>query len=229
MRRAFTAGAATLAALLLLGINSRAQEPSQESLESKKKKLSDLEATLIEGKKMSAEIETQLKSLAEKQASLKVNQALLKKSIEDLERQSNELRTDIPKEEEELAFLNSPPRKVIAVKAADAYLIDFDGTRREVKLHGLYIDPMKSAAITRSLKKRLVKKEVYFRCADVACEKGYLYFNKTGASLNAGLIQARFAVPSDDSKYDVAAFLEGSIHWTTVTSEEKSRVTPLKQ
>src|SRR5262249_33965312 len=133
----------------------------------------------------------------------------------------------IPREEEELAFINSPPGKVVAVKDASSYLIDINGTRREVKLHGLYIDPMKSGAIRRSLKKRLVKKQIYFRCADVACEQGYLYFNKTGASLNAKLIQAGFAVPSDDSKYDVSAFLEGAIHWnTTVLPEDKNRAAP---
>ena len=225
MRRSLTAGAATMAALLLFGINSTAQELSRESVESKKKRLSALEALLNESKKKSADIEAQLKALADDQAQLNDDQALLRKAIDEQEKESRELRSNIPIEEEELAFLNSLPLRVVAVKEADTYLLDADGTRRQMKLHGLYIDPLKSAAIAKSLKKRLVKKQVFLRCADVACEYGYLYFNKTGASLNARLIQAGFAVPSDDSKYDVAALLEGTIHWTTtVLSEDKVRV-----
>lgn len=229
MRRVLTGGVAILTAILLLSANSSAQEPSQESLESKKKRLSHLDFEVTESKRKSADIEATIKALAETQAKLKGDLAQLKKAIEEQEDESKELRTGISIEEEELAFIDSPPRKVVAVKAADTYLIDVDGERRQVKLHGLYIDPLKSAAITKSLKKRLVKKQIYFRCADAACEQGYLYFNKSGASLNAKLIQARLAVPSDDSKYDVSAFLEGTIHWSTGAPEEKSRVAPPNQ
>lgn len=215
MRRLSMMGAGILVCLFLLGSKSAAQNPTQESLDLKKQRLSTLGTTLDACKKKSSDIEAQIKALADEQE-------LLKKSIEDQETESKELRVEIPIEEEKLEFLNAPARKVLAVKTAETYLIDFNGERRLVKLHGLYLDPLKRGAITKSLKKRLVKKSIYFRCADDSCGEGYLYFSKSGASLNARFIEIGFAVPSDDSKYDAAAFLENSTHWSGVASESRS-------
>src|SRR5262245_53017107 len=164
MRRLLTKGVVILAVLFSLGINSAAQNPTRESLESKKKRLSALEASMAESRSKILEIDVQLMTLKELRAELQ-------KSIEAQKEESSRLLEAIPIEEEALAFLDSPPRKVLAVSGSDTYLIDFDGAPRLVKLHGLYIDPLKSAAIAKALKKRLVKKLVYFRCADVACQQ----------------------------------------------------------
>lgn len=209
MRRLLMTGAAILVVLLSLGINSAAQEHTRESLESKKKQLLALEFSLAEYKRKSNELDMQLKALAELQAQVQ-------KSIDEQEEDSSELQEKIAIEEEELAFLDSPPRAIVAVSDSDTYLIDFNGTRRTVKMHGLNIDPLKSAEITRALKKRLVKKRVYVRCADTDCNQVYLYISRTGASLNAKLVQAGLAFASGDSKYDVAALLKGMTPSTNI-------------
>src|SRR5262245_38715370 len=164
MRRLLTQGVVILAVLFSLGINSAAQNPTQESLESKKKRLSALEVSITQSRSKILEIDVQLTTLTELRAEIQ-------KSIEEQKEESGRLLETIPIEEEALAFLDSPPRKVLAVSDSNTYLIDFDGAPRLVKLHGLYIDPLKSAAITKALKKRLVKKLVYFSCADVACHQ----------------------------------------------------------
>jgi hypothetical protein len=195
MRRLMTTGAAALVVFLSLGINSAAQQPTRESLESKKKRLSALEASLAESKRKSTDIESQLEALH--------------KSIEEQQEELSELREDIPIEEEYFAFLDSPPRTILAISDSDTYLIDFSGTRRLVKLHGIYIDPLRSAEITKAFKKRLVKKSVYVRCADPGCDLVYLYGSKTGQSLNVELVKGGLARAAGDSRYDVAAYLNG--------------------
>ena len=206
--------AAILAIIISLGSSSIAQELTRESLELKKKRLSTLEGSLAESLRKNAETEAQLKALSE-------IQSRLQNSIKEQEEELSELREDIPIEEEELAFLDSPLRTIVAVSDSDTYLIDFGGARRSVKLHGIYIDPLKRSELTQAFKKRLVKKSVYVRCADTDCNQVYLYGSKKGASLNAELVQAGFARAADDSKYDVASFIRG----TTATSSG-SNTTP---
>jgi hypothetical protein len=204
---------AIFSVLFALELSLLAQQPTRGSLEAKKNQLTSLESAISDSKKKMADLENQLKALAELQAQL----TAVQQAIEGLEEQAEQLREEIPEEEEQITFSESPPRTIVAVEDNGTYVIDFNGTRKPVVLHGIYMDSWRIRATTQAFRKRLVKKQVYVRCADPACSLAYIYGSKTGMSLNAELIQAGVARASDDAKYDVAALTKPTQKPTQVT------------
>lgn len=191
--------------MLMCAITSSAfQQSTRQSLEAKKKEVSTLESSLNENKKKHTELESQLKSVTQE--------------IQAQEEALVAIKDEISSEEEEVAFLESPARTVLDVTSATTFLIDFNGNRRYVTLDGVVVDPSKDEAIAKSFKKALAKKQVFVRCADTACNKVYLYGNKTISSLNAEMLRRGLATVAPDARYDAAAFLPNSSQPGTNTS-----------
>lgn len=213
--------ALALLGLLCVAFTANAQQPTRESINEKKARFKAIVDSLAEQKKTAGELDAQIKALAALQLKLKGLQDAIKESEGELD----ELQEEIPAEEEQLAFMESPARTVLAVADSDTYLIDFNGTKRLVKLHGIYIDPLRSAEITKAFRKRLVKKRVYVRCADEGCGQVYLYGEKTGPSLNLELVQTRLARATGSPRYDVAAVFAESTR-STSSGYGSSRSTP---
>jgi hypothetical protein len=180
----------TLTLLLLLAISAQAQQPTRESLENKKKELSTLEPTITSNKNKIVELEAEINRLKSVIASQEIK-------IEDL-------KNEIAVETDEVAFLESPARTILDVTSSKTFVIDYNGNRRYVTLHGVQIDSAKDAEILKVFKKKLIKKSVYIRCADMLCNQVYIYGTQTGDSLNAELVKNGLAIINTDARYDVA-------------------------
>jgi hypothetical protein len=181
-------------ALLLIAIicsRGNAQQPTRESLEAKKKQLSVLEPSLTTNKNKIVELEAEI--------------SRLKSIIASQEIKVEDLKNEIAVESDEVAFLESPTRTILDVTSSKTFLIDFNGNRRFVTLHGLQIDSAKDAEIVKGFKKKLIKKSVYIRCADMICNQVYVYGSLSGPSLNAELVKNGLAVADTDARYDVAS------------------------
>lgn len=144
MKKSIFLGMLCFLAFHSLAIKSIAQQPTRQTLEAKKKQVSSLQVSLAENKKKVTELELQLQSLT--------------KEIEGQEKAVNQLQDEVTNDEDTVAFLESPPRTIVDVTGASTFLIDFNGARRHVSLHGLSVDQSKEEDITRAFRKRLLKK-----------------------------------------------------------------------
>jgi hypothetical protein len=127
------------------------QQPTRQSLEAKKKQLAELRSS-VEGDK-------------KKVVQLKEEAHSLEKRVDDQEKIISQLEDEVANQADEVAFQESPARTILDVVNAKTFLIDFNGTRRFVILHGIAVEESKDAAIVKTFKKRLVRKTAYIRCA----------------------------------------------------------------
>ena len=188
-----------LACVLLLicaSTSSASQQPTRQSLEVNKKKLADIQTTLTSNNKRMAELESQAQSLA--------------KEIESQEKAVQELEGLVAYQEDEVGFLESPANTIIEVTGSKSFLIDFNGTRRFVMLHGIDIEISRDDRIFKSFKKQYTKKPIYVRCGNDSCSQVYLYISKSGTSLNAELVKSGLATATNEGKYDLVAFVPKS-------------------
>ncbi|MBI3654046.1 MAG: hypothetical protein HY231_23695 [Acidobacteria bacterium] len=169
-----------------------AQQPTRESLEAKKKQLSLLEPSITVNRNRVVELEAEIKRL--------------NSIIAAQEKTVDSLKGEIAVEAEEVDFLESPARTIVEVTNSKTFLIDFNGNRRLVTSHGLYIESSKETEIVKVFRKKLVKKAVYVRCADALCNQVYIYGDRSGQSLNTEMVKNGLAIAASDARYDLARF-----------------------
>ncbi|HYE72340.1 MAG TPA: hypothetical protein VEF04_03380, partial [Blastocatellia bacterium] len=134
--------------------------PTKQSIDAKKAKLLEVRSALESSKQTIAAQEVGLAKAKQQIAELEAQLLAARKLAEEQKAEVEDLFAEIPEDEELLAFWESPARKVVEVRAADLFVVDFNGTQRQVLLHGIYVNSLSSAELTKLFKKRLVKKTV---------------------------------------------------------------------
>lgn len=177
--------------ILCLGvIPTLGQEPSRETLNLKRKQLSDIEDSLVSEQKSVGDLNQQLKKLLA--------------DIEEKKAKKAQLEASIPIEEELVAFYENPAGTVVDVLDSEALLVKYEGRIRPIYLDGVFFDPERKNSTVLGLRKRFKKKAIHLRCVDSECGRAYFYEDKKGRSLNAELVIAGLAFAAATARFDVA-------------------------
>ena len=177
------------------------QQITREKLEGKRRNLLELKQSITEKQKKIQQNQAEIEKL-------KLEQEILEKRTESEIKAVAQLEQEIPKDEEELNFVTSASQTVVDITGSRILSIDFGDRIRFVLLHGVLVPDSLASRAQKELRRRLLKKKVFIRCADPICNEAYVYESTDGPSINSILVSSKLAEAVSDARHDVAALAQ---------------------
>lgn len=154
----------------------KAKEASSQSSDSKlelnRKRLAEINTTIIDLERRTDEISKQRKAL-------------------DTERSS--LIAELARYEDEQEFRNGPGYLVVGVEDQVTITLLMHGHNKVFRLLGVLVLPSRRSDALSFLKKELVGGRAYVRCEDATCNWGFVHANRDDQSINAKMVKAGLA------------------------------------
>jgi len=178
-------------------VTGNAAQPSRsQAAQSSKRTLESLERSREENLRRKAELDRDIARLGAERDTVLQGIALQ-------EAQISKLNEQIAFEEAEQRFLSGPALQVSDVTGL-SILVDFPGMRRWVTLNGIRALDAREGQLDSFLRRRLLKKSVYVRCAEATCSNVEVYIDRKASSLNVELVQLGLATLTPQSGIDLS-------------------------